>query len=123
MIESTLMKPALRALAALAVIAAVACSDEVDPPFEVAGTGSLEGVIFLDADRNGRFDPSSGDRLLPNVRVRLQQRGTSQVIAGGQATTAASGRFTLTGLPVGSHELAIDTVGIGAGVAFCQNPI
>jgi len=111
-------------LAAALVLGAVACADDPAQLFEVPGTGSLTGLVFLDADGDARFDPSAGDQALPGVRVRLQVRGTTEVISGAQAETNAAGRFTLASLPVGSHELAIDTVGMGAqGARFCQNPI
>ena len=104
-------------------LAAAACEDEPAPLFEVPGTGGVEGLVFLDVDRDARFDPSAGDMLLPNVTVRLLVRGTSQVLANGQTQTDASGRFQLTGIAIGTHDLAIDTAGIGTGVAFCQNPL
>lgn len=103
---------------------AVACgNDEPAPPFEVNGTGTLEGLLFFDANRDGIFDPSAHDSVLGNVNVSLRERGTTSVIAGSTTSTNVAGRFTLTGLPVGTHDLVIDTTGIGNGVAFCQNPI
>jgi DNA/RNA endonuclease YhcR with UshA esterase domain len=109
--------------AALLAFGAVACADDPAPVFEIPGTGSVEGLVFFDADRDARFDPSSGDRALSGVTVRLLERGTMDVLAGGQTQTNASGRFELTGVPAGTHDLRIDTAGLGAGVAFCQNPV
>ncbi|HSJ08586.1 MAG TPA: hypothetical protein VK928_01705 [Longimicrobiales bacterium] len=118
------LKHAVRAAALLLVVAgATACADDPAPLFEIPGTGAIEGQLFLDANRDGRYDPSDGDRLLSNVGVRLLERGTSQTIAGSQTSTDAAGRFRLATVPVGSHDLAIDTTGVGAGVAFCQNPV
>ncbi|MEO5511572.1 MAG: hypothetical protein ABIS27_13155 [Longimicrobiales bacterium] len=109
--------------AALLVGVVGGCDNKIDPVFTVPGTGAVEGQVFLDADRDGRYDPSGGDRLLTNVKVRVLDRGTTSVLAGATAVTDASGRFTIASVPVGSHELVIDTVGVGAGVAFCQNPV
>lgn len=118
------MKQAGRAgVLLLAAVVGAACADDPAPLFEIPGSGSVEGQLFLDINGDGNYDPSAGDRLLPNVNVRLQERGTDQVIAGGTGTTDATGRFRLTGVPVGSHDLAIDTTGVGSGVAFCQNPV
>jgi hypothetical protein len=111
------------ALLAVAVMGMAACEDDVPPPFEIAGTGSVEGLLFLDADRNGLYDPSAGDVLLPDVNVQLFERGTANAIAGASGRTDASGRFAIDSVQPGSHELFVDTVGIGAGVFFCQNPI
>jgi hypothetical protein len=99
------------------------CKDDPAPVFEVAGSGGLEGLVFLDNDVNGRFDPSAGDLPLPNVRVSVRERGTAQVIAGTTVQTNASGRFQVSNLPIGTHDLTIDTVGLGATRVFCQNPI
>jgi len=109
--------------ALLALMMLAGCDAEPAPLFEVEGTGKLEGLLFLDNDRDGRFDPSAGDVALPAVTVRLRERGTTQVLANGEATTNASGRFLLQNIAVGSHELAIDTEGLGEDVAFCQNPV
>src|SRR5687768_13614101 len=111
------------ALLAVAVMGAAACEDDVPPPFEIGGTGSVEGLLFLDVDRNGLYDPSAGDVLLPNVNVQLYERGTQNLIAGANGRTDATGRFAIDSVQPGSHELLVDTVGIGAGVFFCQNPI
>jgi len=110
-------------LAALVVGTVSACDDEVPPVFEVPGTGAIEGLLFVDANRDGKYDPSAGDRLLPNVKVRIQERGTTQVLAGATGTTNATGRFEILSVPVGTHDLVIDTTGVGAGAFFCQNPM
>jgi hypothetical protein len=110
-------------LCAVVLLVGAGCSDDPEPVFAIPGTGSVEGLLFLDTDQDGRYDPSAGDRLLPDVNVRLLARGTDQVLAGSDAQTDASGRFTISNVAVGTHELSIDTTGIGAGVFFCQNPI
>src|SRR5688572_27581477 len=105
------------------LLGTAACEDDLPPVFEVPGTGNVEGLVFLDADRSGTYDPSAGDRLLNNVNVRLVERGTNQTLARGQARSDSTGRFNITGVQVGTHQLVIDTAGVGAGVSFCQNPI
>lgn len=101
-----------------------ACADgEPAPPFEVDGSGTLEGLLFLDVNRDGIFDPSAGDRALSNVNVSLRERGGTAVIANATGKTNTVGRFLISGVPIGTHDLVVDTAGVGAGVAFCQNPI
>lgn len=116
-------RAALTLLCAGLALGAAACDDEPAPLFEVPGTGGLEGRVFLDADRDGRFDPSAGDVMLPGVTVQVRVRGTQQVLANGQTQTDATGRFELADIQVGTHDLAIDTVGLGGIAAFCQNPL
>lgn len=112
---------------AIAMIAAAAvagsCSDSPAPPFVVKGTGSIAGIMFFDRDQNGLFDPSAGDTTLRNVHVYAAVRGTTQEITGGSTRTDANGRFEVDSLPPGTLSLQIDTVGVGAGVAFCTNPL
>ena len=110
-------------LGAALLLGASGCADDPAPLFEIPGSGAVEGLVFLDADRDARYDPSAGDVLLPNVNVRLLVRGTTQVLANGQTQTDAAGRFELSDIAVGTHDLAIDTTGLGGVVAFCQNPI
>ena len=116
----------LRRFGAMTLVAgalfAAGCDSDAAPAFEVEGTGSLEGLVFFDRDRNGIFDPSAGDSLLPNVRVRVQKRGSTEVLAGGEATAGANGRFLIASLPPGTHDLVVDTSS-ARGVKFCQNPI
>lgn len=101
---------------------ALACDDEIAPPFTIDGTGAVEGLVFFDADRNAAFDPSAGDAAAADVTVLMRVRGTTQTLSGGQAVTDADGRFRIAGLPAGSHDLFVDTLTAPAGVKFCQNP-
>jgi DNA/RNA endonuclease YhcR with UshA esterase domain len=105
-----------------AVIALGACDLEPADPLVIDGTGAIEGLLFFDANRDGRFDPSAGDSLLRNVRVQVLERGTSRVLANGTALTGADGRFVLENLPAGTHHLQVDTA-TASGIRFCQNPI
>ena len=101
---------ALIAGTSFAVLAA--CAQELPPQFAVTGSGTLSGILFLDRDRSGTFDPSSGDSALGHVHLVVHPRGSSDVIAGAETTTDANGRFTIASLPAGTHSLQIDTTGI-----------
>ncbi len=109
------------ALAAVSVLAA--CDDDVAPPTAIEGTGSVEGLLFYDANRDGLFDPSAGDEALPGVQLVLRQRGTEDVLAGGTAVTGDDGRFSMTGVPLGTHELFVNESTAPEFATFCRNPI
>jgi hypothetical protein len=110
------------AVAALA-LAAAACDPEIAPQFVLQGAGALDGLLFTDADRNGAFDPSAGDDPVPGVTLLVRERGTEQTFTGATVVTDAGGRFTVPELPLGTHDLFIDTTTVPSGVAFCQNPV
>ena len=109
-------------LAAGLVLALAGCDGEAVPPTAVEGTGSIEGVLFLDADENGFFDPAGGDQPLSGVQLRVRERGGTGVL-GSPTTTDASGRFSITGLPLGTHEIVFDESTIPEGASVCQNPV
>ncbi len=109
------------ALAAL--VAAAACSIKPAPPFEVSGTGDLAGIVFLDRNQDGLFDPSAGDSALPGLHLQVQERGTTSTLSGGDLHTGSDGRFSVANIPAGTHWLRIDTTGLGSAVAFCDNPM
>jgi DNA/RNA endonuclease YhcR with UshA esterase domain len=104
-------------------LAAAGCDSDPVPVFEPQGTGTLEGFVFFDVDRDGIFDPAAGDFALPNVRVGLHERGTSQTLANGTAQSGADGRFVISNVRPGTHSLRVDTASIPAGTRFCQNPV
>jgi hypothetical protein len=104
------------------VVALTACDLEPADPLVIDGTGDIEGFLFFDANRDGRFDPSAGDSALRNVRVQVLERGTTRVLANGTAQTGADGRFIIPNLPAGTHHLRVDTAS-AAGIRFCQNPV
>ncbi|CAN5853202.1 hypothetical protein BH23GEM9_BH23GEM9_18230 [soil metagenome] len=107
----------------LLALVVAACDTEPAPVFEPQGTGTLEGFVFFDADRNGIFDPSAGDSVLGNVRVSLLERGTTRTLANGSAQSGADGRFVISNVRPGTHSLRIDTASVPAGTRFCVNPV
>lgn len=107
----------------LAALAVTACDQDPAPPFEIEGTGGVEGFLFYDADQDGSFSAVAGDYEVAGADVVIFERGTQQAFSGASATTDAGGRFTVTGLPAGTHDLMIDTTTTPSEVAFCQNPV
>ncbi|NNK62390.1 MAG: hypothetical protein HKO98_04205 [Gemmatimonadetes bacterium] len=99
------------------------CAEDPADAFSIDGTGSVEGLVFFDVAEDGLFDPASGDQALGGVGVAVQNRGTGATFAGGAATTDASGRFAVSGLPVGTHDLFVDTLSVPDGVSICRNPL
>lgn len=118
-----LKRPAVgAALPMLALGLLAGCDDGVTPQYEVGGTGAVEGLVFFDANGDGSYDPAGGDQALQGVEVVLLQRGTGSALAGAEATSDASGRFRITGVPVGTHDLLIDEASAPEFAIFCQNP-
>lgn len=100
-----------------------ACDTDPAPQVTFTETGNLEGLVFFDAAEDGRFDPSDGDSAIAGVAVAAQARGTGETFAGGTAQSDANGRFAITNLPLGTHDLLVDETTVPAGVSICQNPI
>ncbi|HEX6036856.1 MAG TPA: DUF5689 domain-containing protein [Longimicrobium sp.] len=108
------------ALLAAAVLAG--CEPDTAPPFTIEETGSIEGLLYYDADEDALFDPSDGDRALSGVEVRFTVRGdTAQIYK--TVTSDAQGRFEVTGLPAGTHSAYIRAASLPAGVVLCTNPL
>lgn len=106
----------------LAAAALAACEPDTSPPFTVDEPGSVEGLLYFDADEDALFDPSDGDYALSGVEVRFTVRGdTSQTYT--TATSNAQGRFTVTGLPAGTHSAYVRPASLPAGVVLCTNPL
>ena len=111
----------VRWVATIAIALGFAGCADVAPPLSLAGTGSVEGFLFFDASEDRVFDPSDGDSALVNVGIAIRNRGTQDTF--GSATTGADGRFTVTSVPIGTHDLFIDTLTVPAGISICQNPL
>lgn len=115
--------PAARIAGLLAAAVVLAACEDPPPIFELAGSGSVAGLVFFDVDEDGLFDPSDGDTPVEGVGLAVRNRGTGDVFAGATATTGADGRFTITGLPLGTHDLLVDETTVPSEVSICQNPI
>lgn len=111
------------ALAGLATLALAGCESDLAPQHEVTGSGGIEGLVFFDAAEDGVYDPASGDEPVPGVVVAVQDRGTGETFSGGTATSGADGRFVVSGIPPGTHDLLVDETTVPDEVSICQNPL
>lgn len=119
------MNDTIRRTAGVAGLAALvgltACDDSISPQFEVDGTGTVEGLLYFDADNDEIFDPSDGDGPVADVGVAVRVRDTEAVIATG--TTGSDGRFSIPGVLVGTHDVFFDEASVPSGVFVCENPV
>jgi hypothetical protein len=110
------------ATAAALVLGLAACEPDLAPPFEPAGTGSIAGRLFFDADEDGLFTPTRGDTVLVGVPVEVRERGSDVVLD--ETETDAGGAFRFDDVRVGTHDVYVvatpETVG---DVIFCENPV
>lgn len=122
--QTTRVRRALRgaALVALSALTLGACDDETPPPFEVVGEGTISGLLFFDVERDGVFEPIEGDSALAGVPLSLRVRGTGDVISGTETTTDAEGRFTITNVPVGTHDLVFSEEFLEGVAVVCNSP-
>jgi SdrD B-like domain len=67
-------------------------------------TASLTGFIFVDANRNGVFDP--GESPQAGVTVTLQGFDSQGNAVSLQTTTDANGMFSFSNVPAGNYTLA-----------------
>jgi hypothetical protein len=111
------------ALGLFAAAAGGACGTDIAPPIEISGEGNIEGLVFFDADEDGIFDPSDGDYAVANVGIVIRNRGTQDNVANGSTTSGTDGRFVVAGMPLGTHDMFIDTLTVPAGISICQNPL
>jgi hypothetical protein len=73
------------------------------PPEQAAGTASLSGRVYFDANADGEFD--AGDTGIAGVTVQLSgldNLGNNVVLT---ATTNADGTYSFTGLRAGTYTL------------------
>ncbi len=105
----------------LAVTLAAGCDDDLAPLLGILGTGSIEGLIFFDKSEDGVFDAADGDFGVAGVIVAIRNRGTEDNFA--TATSGADGRFQVTNVPGGTHDMFFDPASVPAGMTICQNPV
>ncbi len=105
----------------LAALGLTACDDSVAPQFVVDGTGTVEGLLFLDVDNDEIFDPADGDQPVAGVGVAVRVRNTDEVLA--SATTGPDGRFAISNVIVGTHDVFFDEASVPDGVFVCENPV
>jgi hypothetical protein len=119
------MNDMLRRTAGVAGFAALlglaACDASISPQFEVDGTGTVEGLLYFDADNDELFDPSDGDAPVAGVGVAVRVRDTDAVIASG--TTGEDGRFSIQNVIPGTHDVFFDESSVPDGVFVCENPV
>ena len=116
------LAPAVALSTALIAVVA-ACANEIGPPFEPIGRGAAAGRLFFDADNNGMYTPVGGDVAFAGKTVTVQERGTSTVLATTQ--TDASGSFTFTDLPLGTHDIVVASDQLISGtdqLKLCRSP-
>ena len=104
---------ALTALTALGVGASACANAGEDRILGITGTGVVNGFAFF--DRNGnRVADQTVDTAMVGVRVALVARGTRDTAA--TATSGADGTFRVSGLPVGTYEIVIDSGTFGDSI-------
>lgn len=104
-------------------MAAMGCGTDLAPPIEITGEGNIEGFVFFDASEDGIFDPADGDSAVAGVGVVVRSRGTEENLPNGSTSSGTDGRFLLTGMPLGTHDMFIDTLTVPTGISICQNPL
>jgi DNA/RNA endonuclease YhcR with UshA esterase domain len=110
--------------AALALLLSLAaCDQDPAPLFQFEGSGAIEGFLYLDQDRSGVFDPFAGDQPLAGVPFEVRDRGTTRVFGSGSGVTGSDGRFQVSGLPAGTHDLWMNPDGLPDGALLCRNPL
>jgi hypothetical protein len=68
-----------------------------------APSGRVEGIVWIDTDRDGVKD--AGEAALPGMRVRLSLRGGTQVAS---VYADADGRYTFTGVNPGDYDVTAE---------------
>ncbi len=115
-------RPGIARIALVAAAALVACGNPA-PPLAITGTGSIEGLVFFDESEDGVFDPSDGDFVISGVGIAIRNRGTAETFPNGATQSDANGRFLVQSVPLGTHDMFVDTLTVPADVNICQNPL
>jgi hypothetical protein len=80
--------------------AAVANHSNVRIDFGVNSRSEIWGVVFLDINGNGAFNPSDGDKGIKGVVILLED--------GLKTITDGSGQFRFPNVTVGEHTITLD---------------
>src|SRR5688572_26543313 len=100
----------LACLITLSVLATGCTDSSPTDPLAIRATGTVAGLAFIDRDGNKVLDPSV-DGPLAGLRVALVLPSTSDTIA--RAVTTGDGSYIMLQVPVGSYQLAVDTMSAG----------
>lgn len=105
------MSPALKRLCApLMLLAMVSCENAgADRALGVDSTGIVTGFVYFDA--NGSRTSDGDDLPFVGAGIRLLSPVSRDTLY--RVTTDVSGRFRLSGVPVGSYALVIDSASAG----------
>lgn len=98
------------AVACAILLVQASCDKDSGAILSLDATGTVQGTVFL--DRNGDGEMTAGvDQAAPGMQVALVRQGTTRAVA--QATTNASGAYSLPAVPVGTYEVTIDSQSLG----------
>jgi hypothetical protein len=86
-----------------------ACLGTEDGVLEIHASGTVEGLVYFDA--NGDRELGGADSPLAGVGVRLLVRGTRDTLA--RATSDANGLFRMREVPAANYEVVVNPGTIG----------
>ena len=66
--------------------------------------GTIEGLVYLDENRNGSYNGVPPDGFLPDVSVDIN----CQYGQGAQVETDGNGQYSLSGMPAGTCNIGVD---------------
>lgn len=95
-----------------------------DVDFGYQGTATVGDTVFVDYDGNGLIGSNEG---IPDVDVDVTWAGFDGVLGNGDditrtVTTDATGTWTLTGLPPGLYQVAVDLTTVPPGLVNTFDP-
>ncbi len=100
----------LTAVTLLCALLSVACEGAgEDRILSVRATGTIQGLIYFDANGNRMRD--AADVLLPGVGVRLVLQATGDTVA--RATSGTDGTYEMSGVAVGEYGIVLDSASVG----------
>ena len=104
------MKRSVMVMLAGAVMALAACENGgATRTLGISATGTVLGLVYFDENGSRAFD--AADLGFAGARVRLLAPGGVDTLF--RVTTTADGTFRLTGVPVGTYAVVVDSVSAG----------